>query len=130
VRNRKPLFVNAHRQQDFVKQMLMNQHENNKKKRLLQLFPPNYGLHKIRNVKQNSSSPVFKPFSFFCSFLRRNYGRFLVPTHGLLFELLMVYRWTFRHSTLKVKHVVHTTLKRSAFSSGVHCWVSCDSCTA
>jgi len=74
--------------QDFVKQILKNQHEN-RNACLLQLFPPNYGLHKIRNVKQNSISPVFKPFSFFCSILRLYFRRLRVPTKGLLLGCLL-----------------------------------------
>jgi len=75
--------------QDFVKQMFKNQYEN-RNAYLLQLFPPNYGLHKIRNVKQNSISPVFKPFSFSYSFLRLYFRRLRVPTKGLLLECLLM----------------------------------------
>lgn len=101
--------------QDFVKQMLKNQHEN-RNAYLLQLFPPNYGLHKIRNVKQNSISPVFEPFSFVYSFLRLYFRRLRVPKKGLLLEcLLMGYSFALQAQWFEVKqcgrHKHITTLR-------------------
>jgi len=87
VRNRQPFVVNAHRQTELC-ETNAQESARNRNACLLQLFPPNYGLHKIRYVKQNSIRPVFKSFSLFCSFLRLYFRSLRVPTKGLLLECL------------------------------------------
>lgn len=112
--------------QDFVKQMLKNKNEN-RNACLLQLFPPNYGLNKIRNVKQNSISPVFEPFYFFYSFLRLYFRRLRVPKKGPLLEcLLMGCSFALQAQWFEVKECGRQThYNAPPFAHWVHCWVSC-----